>query len=553
MENINEQSELVRRIHDGLTDMSDRLEGKYKKSFLYRNIGSFSIENEVFIDELMTLRYIAEKRMDDQAIVLKKKLAEHERNLLKLIWQGLGERIIYNKQLIDAVQQTIVPYYHGRFRIELSREISFLPLTVRLLIYTCLLEKEANPKARYHILDRITLTLYKMGDERLGEYSLFLKCMLGINLHPPFFEHPDFETLFTYEIKANKKVRGLREIIFSEAHLTPEIAGHEFWYGFKSFSNLKNVNDVDAAKICLRLFVLYFEKNFSITQTVETQMLKYYTTKNPNVIKKLILDEQLDELSIHSRYAEGVLGASGGPNELDELGRKKYEDDIRQKVKKEMVLYKARLRVNGKRPVFDESFLVIPETLDMVEIITPLSNLLDVLSTKAYTLTQIDTFTGNLLKSVLKSDGWEPSKLNIFLGAMKEIRLMLWAGEEKNAIKVLQILRILMQDFDMAKEGWPVSLVINDIVKSPPDYMVIYDTTGNRYPFDGVAFASSPGRLIHVLRNKREIIEQSFVLPLRVIASDWTKIASCIGLSDKESKSLERTLKRLYKNVESEK
>ncbi|WP_410503319.1 hypothetical protein RIF24_16380 (plasmid) [Exiguobacterium acetylicum] len=553
MENINEQSELVRRIHDELTDMSDRLEGKQKKSFLYRNIGSFSIENELFIDELMTLRYIAEKRMDDQAIVLKKKLAEHERNLLKLIWQRLGERIIYNEQLIDTVQQTIVPYYHGRFRIELSREISFLPLTVRLLIYTRLLEKEANPMARHHILDRITLTLYKIGDERLGEYSLFLKCMLGVKLHPPLFGHPDFETLFTYEIKANKKVRGLRETIFSEAHLTPEIAGREFWYGFKSFSDLKNVNDVDAAKICLRLFVLYFEKNFSIAQTVETQMLKYYMTKNPNVIKKLILDEQLDELNIRSRYAEGVLGASEGPDELDERGTKKYEDDIRHKVKRELVLIKSRLRVNGKRPGLDESLLVIPEVLGMVEIIIPLSNLSDVLSTKTYTLNQIDTFMGNLLKSVLKSDGWEPPKLNILLGAMKEIRLMLWAGEEKNAIKVLRVLRVLMQDSDIAKAGWPVSLVINDAMKSPIDYMIIYDTTGNRYPFDGVAFTSSPGRLIHVLRNKREMIQQSFVLPLRIIASDWTKIASCIGLSDKESKSLERTLKRLYKNVKSEK
>lgn len=547
MNNIGKESLFVKRVGGKSEDMADRLVGRERKRFLYRQLEKLSVDEEAFIDDLKTMRYIAERQtQSDDAKVLEKKLEEHERNLLRLVWKGLGERVLYNERLMEAVQDTIVPYYHGRFRMELSREISFLPLTLRLLVYGRLLEKEADPVVRYHLYDRIAMTLYKIGDERIGEYALFLQCMLGSKLSPVLLKKDqDFSSLFSYQLKGNRQVRGLREDILTKADLTPEIAGREFWYGFRGFSELKNIKDLDAAKICLRLFTLYFEKNFSIASNVETQLLEYYATKNPNVIKKLLRDEGLDELKISSRYTEGVLGAASGPEELDAQGGARYEENIRRKVETLTALYESRLKVNGKRPGFDDSLIVIPTVVDKRSIESPLENLATIMEKHVYTLPQIDAFIGRLLRSVLSSADWEYSRLDVFLGTMKVVRSKTWMGEEKEVISILRVLRVIMEDSETIMEGKPACLVINSAIESPQDYVIIADTTEGQNLFEGVRFVSSQVRLRHVLRGQEQAIEQTFIRPLRISAPDWTKTARNIGLSEKEVKLLNTTLETI--------
>ncbi|UKS57758.1 hypothetical protein [Exiguobacterium acetylicum] len=549
MNNIDEQSELVGRVGGKVMDMSDRLEGKEKKRFLYRELNEMPLGGPEFVDDLMTLRYISRNRMGDQEETLQRKLAEHERNLLRLIRESLDERITYNKQLMDGIQDTLVPYYHGRFRMELSREISFLPLGVRLLAYGGLLEREAHPVAKYHILDRISMTLYKSGEERLGEYSVFLQCMLGEKIAPLLFGNKDFEALFSYQIKANQKVGVLREDILGAAELSPEIAGREFWYGFKGFSDLKNVNDVGAAKICLRLFTLYFEKNFSIAGDVETHLLDYYRTKNPNVVRRLLREEQLDELTIKSRYSEGRIGSADGPEELDELGIQRYEQNVGRRAEVQATLHQERMRINSQRARLDESRLVLPATISVSEVGHSLHVLANVMTKNSYTLDQIDEFIGNLLKGVLKSGGWESTRLNILLGTMKEVRTMLWMGNEKDAVKTLRVLKEIMEKPEVECEGWPVCLVINDAVKSSSDYMLIPDSTTERNLFAGAVFVPVPGTLRNSLRGQSNTVEMQIVRPLLMMASDWDKTARNIGFSEKEARTLNKELGKLRENA----
>lgn len=548
MNNIGSESPFVKRVGGKTEDMVDRLVGKERKRFLYRQLEKLSMEEEAFIDDLKTMRYLAERRTqdDDHVKILEKKSEEHERNLLRLIREGLGERIIYNERLMETVRETIVPYYHGRFQMGLSREISFLPLTLRLLVYGRLLEEEAEPVVRYHLYDRIAMTLYKIGDERVGEYALFLQCMLGSRLSSVLFKKErDFSSLFAYQLKGNRQIRGLREDILTKASLTPEIAGREFWYGFRGFSELKNINDVDAARICLRLFTLYFEKNFSIANTVETQLLKYYTTKNANVIKKLLRDEGLDELRISSRYTEGVLGAADGPEELDDEGRARYEEDMRRRVTTVTALYESRLKMNGARPGFDDSLVVIPLVLDKQSIGMPLKNLATIMEKHAYTLPQIDSFIGRLVKSMLSSKDWEPSKYQIFLGTMKAVRSKTWRGEEKEVVRILRVLKSIMEDTETIEEDRPACLLINIAIESPQDYTIIADTTEGQNLFEGVGFVSSPVKLRHALRDQEQIIEHKFIRPLRIMAPDWTKTSRSIGLSEKEIKLLNTILENI--------
>lgn len=549
MNNIDEQSELVGRVGGKVMDMSDRLEGKEKKRFLYRKINEMPLGGPEFVDDLITLRYISRNRMSDQEETLQRKLAEHERNLLRLIRENLDERITYNKRLMDSIQDTLVPYYHGRFSIELSREISFLPLGVRLLAYSQLLEREAHLVAKYHILNRISMTLYKSGEEQLGEYSVFLQCMLGEKISPLLFGKKSFEELYSYQIKANQEIRVLREDILEAAELSPEIAGREFWYGFKGFSDLKNINDIGAAKICLRLFTLYFEKNFAIAENLETQLLNYYRTENSNVIETLLEDEGLDEVTIISRYKEGRIGAVEGPAELDESSVQRYEENVRRRAGIQATLYQERMQINSRKKRLDESRLMLPEVISSSGVSSSLQVMTDMMTKNSYTLDQIDTFIGNLLKGALKSEEWEPAKLNIFLGTMKEVRSMLWMGNEKDAVKILHVLKEIMEKPEVKCSGWPVCLVINDTMKCASDYMLVPDVKSDRNLFSGAAFISMPKPLRIALKGQTRMIEQNIVLPLRMMASDWDKIAENIGMSDKEMKSLNTVLRKLQQNA----
>lgn len=61
--------------------------------------------------------------------------------LYKQIDNLYSEQITYNEALKIYLHETLIPYYRGRFTINMSREISFLPLELRIYIYTELLKK----------------------------------------------------------------------------------------------------------------------------------------------------------------------------------------------------------------------------------------------------------------------------------------------------------------------------------------------------------------------------------------------------------------------------
>ena len=79
--------------------------------------------------------------------------------------------------------------------------------------------------------------------------------------------------------------------------------------------------------------------------------------------------------------------------------------------------------------------------------------------------------------------------------------------------------------------------------------MLIPDVKSDRNLFSGAAFISMPKPLRIALKGQTRMIEQNIVLPLRMMASDWDKIAENIGLSDKEMKSLNTVLRKLQQNA----
>lgn len=553
MHKTNENSVLLTRMTNGGEDMSHRLEGKERKKFLYRKIDLEQMQDSENADDLLTLRYIAGNRMDEFENLLKEKLDDYESALIKAVEESFTERIIYNKELLETVKEELVPYYHGRFQVNLSREISFLPLELRLLLYTKLLAVETRQITRYHLLDRIALTLYKSGDSRLGEYAAFLKAMLGVELAPIIFgTEKRFEELFRADIEGNKKIEAVKEEILDEASLYQKNIEREFWYGFKGMSDLKNINDVHAAKLCLKAFTLYFEKIFELSNRMEEVFMKYYDTRNRKQVERLLNEGGIEHLIIKPRYTIAMLGREG-QREMTTEEKDKYEEGLKRQAKTWGGVGRENLLMNkGKTRARDEVYQA-PEVLDQSSARLHLTNLVELITNRSYTLDQFDRYMFGLVLSSLKSKEWDKKRLNLFLGVLRDVHSMLWIRNDKDPVILLKItIDLIKQDglLESHGEGWPIGIIVNEMGRaSKKDYMVAFEQIKRDNVFAGIAFVSSPEPLQQG-GTKQSEIEKNLIQPLYSIATDWKRIERKMGATKKDSSLLRDGLKELSKEKE---
>lgn len=553
MQQINEKSVLLTRFTQDVEDMSHRLEGKERKKFLYKKIDLGQMQDNEIVDDLFTLRYIANNRMDEFENLLKEKLDAYESALVRAIEESFTERITYNEELLETVTEELVPYYHGRFQINLSREISFLPLELRLLLYTKLLAIETRQITRYHLLDRITLTLYKSGDSRLGEYAAFLKAMLGVELAPIIFgREKRFDELFRADIEGNEKIGAVKEEILDDASLYQKIVEREFWYGFKGMSDLKNINDVQAAKLCLKAFTLYFEKIVELSSRMEEVFMKYYDTRNRKQVERLLSEEGLENLTIKPRYTIAMVGQQG-QREMTMGEKDKYEEEMRRRASTWAGVGRETLLMNkGKTRAKNEVYQA-PEVLDQSSARLHLTNLVQLISNRSYTLDQFDRYMFGLVLSSLKSKDWDKKRLNLFLGVLRDVHSMLWVRNDKDPVILLKItIDLIEQDglLESHGEGWPIGIVVNKMGRaSKKDYMVAFEQIKRDNVFAGIAFVSSPEPLQQG-GTKQSEIEKNLIQPLYSIATDWKRIERKMGATKKDSSLLRDGLKELAKEKE---
>lgn len=553
MQQTNENSVLLNRLSDDTKDMSYHLEGKERKKFLYKKIDLAQMGDNEIADDLLTLRYIADNQKSECEGILKEKLDDYEDALIKAVENSFTERISRNMELLEMVEKELVPYYHGRFQINLSREISFLPLELRLLLYTKLLAVETRQITRYHLLDRIALTLYKSGDSRLGEYAAFLKAMLGVELAPIIFgTEKRFEELFRADIEGNKKIEAVKEEILDEASLYQKNIEREFWYGFKGMSDLKNINDVHAAKLCLKAFTLYFEKIFELSNRMEEVFMKYYDTRNRKQVERLLNEGGIEHLIIKPRYTIAMLGREG-QREMTTEEKDKYEEGLKRQAKTWGGVGRENLLMNkGKTRARDEVYQA-PEVLDQSSARLHLTNLVELITNRSYTLDQFDRYMFGLVLSSLKSKEWDKKRLNLFLGVLRDVHSMLWIRNDKDPVILLKItIDLIKQDglLESHGEGWPIGIIVNEMGRaSKKDYMVAFEQIKRDNVFAGIAFVSSPEPLQQG-GTKQSEIEKSLIQPLYSIATDWKRIERKMGATKKDSSLLRDGLKELSKEKE---
>ncbi|MDN7247086.1 hypothetical protein [Planococcus shenhongbingii] len=460
-----------------------------EKSIKYKRFDFRKEEYGDLIKLLAGIQHIIDEKMNKNYILLEKRLLEAQDSLIEALEEIYSERINYNAKLKSLVLETIVPYYQGRFEIGLSREISLLPLELRLYIYANLLRREASPLRQVYLLNRIALTLHKADERFLGNCTIYIYAWAG---HLFSNGKQKMETNIKHEVASIEKSVKIRKKIYQGADLTPESSWQEFWYGFKLFSDLKNMHNTEVAKICFEIFTTYYENSFALLKEAKPMILKYYKTKNPTEINKLLKKEGLLEVEFKKGYGQFYY-----PN-VNEITLNNDETEKLNSQQKKYAKEKIENKIEGRylyiRPSNNTSTAKItsfPEQISQNEASEYLNSIFKLLAARNISLKESNEIFINFTTSVMNSMNWDLKMQNFVIGMIGNLyqKLLLRNKERlKELIKMLQITSELIKEDSphlIVGEGWPVALFINTNPYSTHSHLIYYSNNNNLPDFIG--------------------------------------------------------------------
>ena len=249
------------------------------------------------------IEYVLNHWQTFDIMTMEQKLSEALIALTKCCEELYSPLITKNKALQEKACQTIINYYRSSFEIRFSGEISLLPLEVRLFIYVEMLKRESSKYNIVNILDRIVITLNKMGVGKEYDAAIFVLTWAEMilfattdatkyyeNFHYSFFTKLTgnaFTELLLRNYVSFNPMRKLREqILEQELSTALDKISEEFWYGSGIFSKKEKLSNMEAAVMCLELFRLYFERVFPFAEEFKTHVLDYYETgKNDKLLR----------------------------------------------------------------------------------------------------------------------------------------------------------------------------------------------------------------------------------------------------------------------------
>lgn len=216
--------------------------------------------------------------------LLEKRLIQYEEQLFNCIDEVITEKKLRDAKLkqrvSNVISKTIVPFYRGKFTINLSRQISFLPLDVRLLTYKIMYQYEQNEFTKQHILNRLQITLEKQDEKML---AAALACYLLLKN-----KTIDDTTLLSV-LRPIGEIKKLREDIFHEQNLDAKAALDELPHSISCFVNLNIIHDKHAAILVLDVFKSYYADIPRINNCVK-KIKQYIKTKDPAILKEIPVD-----------------------------------------------------------------------------------------------------------------------------------------------------------------------------------------------------------------------------------------------------------------------
>ena len=201
--------------------------------------------------------------------------------IFESVYEILDTERLNNSSLEEYLINNIYPYYMGRFERSMSREISFLPLELRLYIYTKMYFIEEDKNTKWHILDRIYVTLSKMGYKEEAEIICSINWLSDLEDNKSTAIH-EFKVGISFIAESKKD----RNEIVNQRGFTPERAIDELQNSLSNFINLDLIMDSESAEIMLNFLAIYYEDIPGI-RTYRDMIIQYIKTGDPSILEDL--------------------------------------------------------------------------------------------------------------------------------------------------------------------------------------------------------------------------------------------------------------------------
>lgn len=335
--NFNQMAENIISASDHLLKKSPKV---FQKGLMYVDIDLKDVSK---FNKCLSYLVAAVKSERPSETILEKRLFEYEQQLLQAT-----EEVVIKKKLRDeklkrrvtnVIANTIVPYYKGQFTINLSRQISFLPLDVRLLTYLVMYRNEQDEITKQHIMNRLGVTLEKLDEKMLvAAYACY---NLLKNKRIP---NAQIDSDLREALHPIGEIRQLREEIFQEQGLEDKEYMDELSYSISCFVNLENIHDEQSALLALKVFKSYYSDVTKINNYVK-KIKAYIVEKDPSILKDIPV-EFLDRMA--PKYT--FLDESGQKIDVDDQEKmnRLHESNLKASQKKEKQNFSNIKRKNKK-------------------------------------------------------------------------------------------------------------------------------------------------------------------------------------------------------------
>lgn len=505
-----------------------------------------STDLESLADKLSNFAFVLENDDEVYYTLLEDKILEFQNEFIQSCKKLCSERVNYNLELQMKVQNTIVPYYLGRFQINLSREISFLPLDLRLYVYLTLLENEASAYRQKEILNRIATTLYKADEQYYGEIAVFLSAWLKSKTNASLgFGGLPFSESMKIEQKTYISSNVAREKIMNAADLTADIAGREFWYGIKGHADLKAIHNIDVAKITLDLFCTYFEKAFAGVGEIQSLIMEMYKTKYTKNVEKWLKNQGLDGVNIVTRY-EPLIQA----DEKMIFDSTKYIEEKQAEYSRLIIQNHKSYQYefwNYSRPLVSEEKFVCENAIAQQDSVAYIKDLKNLLRKNRVVISSLDKYLIDLTTAMMRSKDWDLGTLNLTVGLLKDLGVLVWLRSPKQEEDIFNLLDtldgVVRNDESISKvgEGWPIGIIVED--KKNPIKAIVYSTNLHHPFYIGHQYLRTS---LSNLSDKE--IEEFLAFGRNVQLSYWSRIEKRVGVD----RSIKKVRSEFWKTLSSE-
>lgn len=192
----------------------------------------------------------------------------------------LKDKRLENEKILVYINEFLHPYYKNRFRRSFSREISFLPLNLRLYIYYNLLKLEDNVETKWHLMDRIEITLAKMGQKQLSQLPILIKALTNVE------SGRTYENDYIVSHDFIKTAKENREAIIRKNGFKPNDIIDELRLAISNFIAIDNIHDRNAAMYILDILKYYYFDIPNIDKHIEN-LKNYIKTEEINYIQDI--------------------------------------------------------------------------------------------------------------------------------------------------------------------------------------------------------------------------------------------------------------------------